>query len=148
MAITIRKVILNHSMNYLIRNKKDIRLNLGDEELNRFAIKLMVQFCKKYNLMNRLYLPWIRIIYNVDNFADFAYNLVCSEIGTRTQLKTLQLSQLWRFFLLEALENNQKYDTRRLINRLKYVIECNGFRKSEEIKKLFMKHNLRNRYNS
>ena len=145
MAITIRKVILNHSMSYLIRNKKDIKLNLGDEELNHFAIKLMVQFCKKYNLIHRLYLSSTRIVYNLNNFTDFAYNLTYFN-GTRTSLKDLQLFQLWRFFVLEALENNHKYNAKRLIDRFKYVIEANGFRESEEIEKLFMKHNLRNHH--
>ena len=147
MAITIHKVILNHSMNYLIRNKADIKLDLGDKELSRFGIELMVRFCKKYNLMHHLYLPLTRISYNSQNFVDFGYYLNGgSRIGTRMSLKGLQISQLWRLFLLEALENNQKYDAQFLCQKLKYTIEVNGFRESEEIKELFAKHNLINRH--
>ena len=146
MAVITRKVILNHSMNYLIRDKADIKLDLGDTELNRFGIKLMVQFCKKYNLMYHLYLSSTRMTYNSGNFMDFGYHLVRPRMGERMPLKGLQIAQLWRLFLLEALENNQKHDVLLLLPNLKYTLEVNGFRESEEIEELFAKHNLINRH--
>lgn len=146
MTSTIRKVILNRSMGYSIRDKADIKLDLGDKELNRFGIKLMVLFCKKYNLMHHLYLPLKRMSYNLSNFTDFGYHLVRPRMGERMPLKGLQIAQLWRLFLLEALENNQKHDVLLLLPNLKYTLEVNGFRESEEIKELFTKHNLKNRH--
>jgi hypothetical protein len=65
-------------------------------------------------------------------------------------LKTLRLSQLWRFFLLDNMKEikfNDAEEEDALKSKLRVSIEANGLRESEEIEKYFQKYNFRTKFN-
>ena len=65
-------------------------------------------------------------------------------------LKSLRLSQLWRFFLLDNMKEvkfNDVEEKDALKSKLRVSIEANGHRSSEEIKEYFKKYNLKSNFN-
>ena len=80
---------------------------------------------------------------NGDNYSDFILNFSKNNVKDKNYLV---LSQLWRFFLLEEIEN-KKYMPRTftvegLKSTLKFCIRNNGYRGNSTIKELFKKHNI------
>ena len=126
-------------MNYLIRHKSQTNF---DE--NKLVIKLAVQFCKKRNLMDLLYKmipPNIGINSNAERF------ILALTRNSRVSNQRYQLSQLWRFFLLENISSDPQYEKlKKWIDTIKYKIEINGWRENQEIINLFQKHNLCNKH--
>ena len=64
-------------------------------------------------------------------------------------MKSLRLSQLWRFFLLDnmkVVKFNDVEEKDALKSKLCISIEANGHRNSEEIKEYFRKYNLKSHY--
>lgn len=80
---------------------------------------------------------------NRDNYSDFILNFSKNNVKDKNHLV---LSQLWRFFLLEEIEN-KKYMPRTftvegLESTLKFCIRNNGYRGNSTIEELFKKHNI------
>ena len=64
-------------------------------------------------------------------------------------LKSLRLSQLWRFFLLDNMKEvkfNDVEEKDALKSKLCISIEANGHRHSKEIKQFFKKYDLKSNY--
>lgn len=58
------------------------------------------------------------------------------------ELRRLQLSQLWRFYILERIDTLHLNDDDKatLIRLIKYDIENNGWRELQEIREKYKKH--------
>lgn len=138
----IHKVISSHSMKYSIKTKKEIDVHVmsNNKTINKASLRLMIQFCKHYKIMSSLYqVEGRNSIFS--NFFDFGYRLFsCLRVDATT---AYQMSQLWRFFALDAIKNKKEYKCLCLYRpSLEHIIQCNGYRDSDEIKNLFKKHNL------
>ena len=101
---------------------------------------------KKYDIE---YLPSLfeNAFKSVRSFSDLA--LEFTNISKETIIPSLVYSQLWRFFVLEEMEDSQKeketihihsYDS--LKKRLLEAIKANGHRDNDRVKKLFDKHKI------
>jgi hypothetical protein len=125
------------------------------------VIKLFIQFLKKHHCMHNLYGTLSRrgLLSNDKLTMIMAYpsigdmGLLFLRYAKKENLKTgeikqgdLVLSQLWKFYLLERI-NQFPIQTQQFIESiLKGSILNNGYRDSEEVKKLFVEHNFKSRY--
>lgn len=126
------------------------------------VIKLFIQFLKKHHCMHNLYgnLSRFGLLSNDKLTMIMRYPLL-GDMGvlfirygkSKESLKTgvarqedLVLSQLWKFYLLERINQFPIKIQQDVENILKYDIMNNGYRGNEEIKKLFVEHNLKSRH--
>lgn len=123
---------------------------------NGLTQKLFVKFLKKYGLMDALYaIKGIGYTFrplSIRRISDFFIDVFEStddEYYFRCSYNRLQLSQLWRFYLLENVDkypypNGDRYLMK---NDITSSISHNGYRESKEIRELFKKYNIINSYN-
>jgi hypothetical protein len=125
------------------------------------VIKLFIQFLKKHHCMHNLYGTLSRrgLLSNDKLTIVMTYPLMGNMgllfigYGKKESPKTreikqedLVLSQLWKFYLLERINQFPIKNQQIIENILKNDIMNNGYRGSEKIKKLFVEHNLKSRY--
>ena len=100
--------------------------------------KLLVKFLKLRGLTIYMYrrvdIPCEKIF---SMPTDAFYKL--RTLGVMTEFE-LQVSQLWRFYLLEHLDCFRKDIREALEKDIKYALVSNGYRDSQEVKDLFKKH--------
>ena len=113
------------------------------------VIKLFIQFLKKYHRMHNLYGNSSRLVMTYPLMWDMGH-LFIRYGKSKESLKTrvarqedLVLSQLWRFYLLERINQFPIKNQQIIESILKDSILHNGYRGSEEVKKLFVEHNLK-----
>ena len=121
---------------------------------NELTQKLFVKFLKKYGLMDALYA--IRGIgytfrpLSIRRIGDFfieVFETPEDERYFRCSYNRLQLSQLWRFYLLENVDEYPNRDRDLMRSTITSSISNNGYRESKEIRELFEKYNITNSYN-
>ena len=120
---------------------------------NGLTQKLFVKFLKKYGLMDALYA--IRGIgytfrpLSIRRIGDFfieVFETFEDERYFRCSYNRLQLSQLWRFYLLENVDEYPNRDRDLMRSTITSSISHNGYRESKEIRELFEKYNITNSY--
>ena len=126
--------------------------NFFDKENKQALIiwKLFVKFLKKNSLMTLLYCGQDKnyyyqrahhvILYNQE---DLFRELISSD--RMNKIKWLQYSQLWRFYLLDNI-NEIKTQDNFFVQRLISTIKNNGLRESEEVKQYFDKYKIKTKY--
>ena len=121
---------------------------------NGLTQKLFIKFLKKYGLMDALYA--IRGIgytfrpLSIRRMGDFfieVFETFEDERYFRCSYNRLQLSQLWRFYLLENVDEYPNRDRDLMRSTITSSISNNGYRESKEIRELFKKYNITNSYN-
>lgn len=122
---------------------------------NGLTMKLFIEFLKKHNCVQNFY-------GYMTTYRDWFIYPNCSNIGRMfikfgksieegkkndgiIRQKDLQLSQLWKFYLLERLEKFPENNRKTIKLTLEEQLEINGIRKSQEIKDLFVKHGFKSR---
>lgn len=121
---------------------------------NGLTQKLFIKFLKKYGLMDALYaikgfgykLRPVSIRMITDYFID-VFPHVEDEHYFRCSYGRLQLSQLWRFFLLEHVDEYHEKDRKNIKSYITSGLSNNGYRGSKEVRELFKKYNIINSYN-
>ena len=120
---------------------------------NGLTQKLFIKFLKKYGLMDALYA--IRGIgytfrpLSIRRMGDFfieVFETFEDERYFRCSYNRLQLSQLWRFYLLENVDEYPNRDRDLMRSTITSSISNNGYRESKEIRELFEKYNITNSY--
>lgn len=134
---------------YFTYNKNTIQ-DEDDIKLVRTLLGLYMRFIKEHGLMSHLY----QYRPGVDEDGRFYISSVndCGRFVIKTTtkaqmgaLKRLRLSQLWRFYILDHAYLLAGFNRRAsFISSLKNSIKDNGYRDSEEIKRLFSKYNILN----
>lgn len=134
-------------MEYLVLTKSK---TCYKNEIGQLYLKLIVQFCKQHKIMGTLYTKkkprWINDnVFKLSSPQTFVHLMSFLLRGIEKDfLKAMQISQLWRFFILDSILNKQEYTPLRFLKAdLINKIEKNGYRNSKEIKKLFEKYNLK-----
>lgn len=125
--------------------------NFFDKENKQALIiwKLFVKFLKKNSLMTLLYCGQDKSYYKrasnaiLYNQEDLFIKLISSD--RRYKIKWLQYSQLWRFYLLDNI-NEIKTQDNFFVQRLISTIKNNGLRESKEVKQYFDKYKIKTKY--
>lgn len=142
-------------------------------EIERYSkiweYRMMVKFLKKYQLYDlflkrknegmvinfyngekNTFIDYVnQRINNVWEFSDFALDF--ARASSVKKIEPVVISQFWRFFLLGEMvswkeEEIHLISKEALKKNLRNKIESNGFRKNDELKELFKKYGLTNRY--
>jgi hypothetical protein len=120
---------------------------------NGLTMKLFIEFLKKHNCVQNFYgymTTYRRDLFSYPNCSNIGRMFIKfgksieedKKNGDIICLKHLQLSQLWKFYLLERLEKFPENNRKTIKLHLEEQIERNGIRNSQEIKGLFVKYGL------
>lgn len=136
--MTIPQIAFNK---YAIQNEDDIKLV-------KTVLRLYIRFIKEHKLVSTLYKDMSEL--NKDGKLSITSVRDCGRLVIKTttqdslsKLKRLRLSQFWRFYLLDHADTLNGFTSKaRLVSAIKDAISTNGYRESDEIKKLFKKYDL------
>lgn len=136
--MTIPQITFNK---YAIQNEDDIKLV-------KTVLRLYIRFIKEHKLVSTLYKDMSEL--NKDGKLSITSVRDCGRLVIKTttqdslsKLKRLRLSQFWRFYLLDHADTLNGFTSKaRLVSAIKDAISTNGYRESDEIKKLFKKYDL------
>ena len=136
--MTIPQIAFNK---YTIQNEDDIKLV-------KTVLGLYIRFIKEHKLVSTLYRDMSELNEDGRLFITSVRDCGRLVIKTTTQdrlskLKRLRLSQFWRFYLLDHADTLNEFTSKAmLVSAIKDAIKSNGYRESDEIKKLFKKYDL------
>lgn len=136
--MTIPQIAFNK---YTIQNEDDIKLV-------KTVLRLYMRFIKEHKLVSTLYRDMSELNEDGRLFITSVRDCGRLVIKTTTQdrlskLKRLRLSQFWRFYLLDHADTLNEFTSKAmLVSAIKDAIKSNGYRESDEIKKLFKKYDL------
>lgn len=136
--MTIPQIAFNK---YTIQNEDDIKLV-------KTVLGLYMRFIKEHKLVSTLYRDMSELNEDGRLFITSVRDCGRLVIKTTTQdrlskLKRLRLSQFWRFYLLDHADTLNEFTSKAmLVSAIKDAIKSNGYRESDEIKKLFKKYDL------
>ena len=136
--MTIPQIAFNK---YTIQNEDDIKLV-------KTVLRLYIRFIKEHKLVSTLYRDMSELNEDGRLFITSVRDCGRLVIKTTTQdrlskLKRLRLSQFWRFYLLDHADTLNEFTSKAmLVSAIKDAIKSNGYRESDEIKKLFKKYDL------
>ena len=136
--MTIPQIAFNK---YAIQNEDDIKLV-------KTVLRLYIRFLKEHKLVSTLYKDMSEL--NKDGKLSITSVRDCGRLVIKTttqdslsKLKRLRLSQFWRFYLLDHADTLNEFTSKAmLVSAIKDAIKSNGYRESDEIKKLFKKYDL------
>ena len=126
---------------FTIQNEDDIKLV-------KTVFGLYIRFFKEHKLVPTLYGNMSELSEDGRLFISSVKDCGRLVIKTTTQaslskLKRLRLSQFWRFYLLDHADTLNEFPRKAmLVSAIKDAIKSNGYRESDEIKKLFKKYDL------
>lgn len=136
--MTIPQIAFNK---YTIQNEDDIKLV-------KTVLRIYIRFIKEHKLVSTLYRDMSELNEDGRLFITSVRDCGRLVIKTTTQdrlskLKRLRLSQFWRFYLLDHADTLNEFTSKAmLVSAIKDAIKSNGYRESDEIKKLFKKYDL------
>ena len=136
--MTIPQIAFNK---YAIQDEDDIKLV-------KTVLRLYIRFIKEHKLVSTLYRDMSELNEDGRLFITSVRDCGRLVIKTTTQdrlskLKRLRLSQFWRFYLLDHADTLNEFTSKAmLVSAIKDAIKSNGYRESDEIKKLFKKYDL------
>ena len=136
--MTIPQIAFNK---YAIQDEDDIKLV-------KTVLRLYIRFIKEHKLVFTLYRDMSELNEDGRLFITSVRDCGRLVIKTTTQdrlskLKRLRLSQFWRFYLLDHADTLNEFTSKAmLVSAIKDAIKSNGYRESDEIKKLFKKYDL------
>ena len=106
--------------------------------------KLLIQFLKMHHLMHYIYNYERKAIIPTKGKISlrFADAFIDRTIDQILPMYDLQMSQLWRFYLLEHLDLFKPSNQAFLEMDIRSCLANNGTRKSKELEELFKKHGI------
>ena len=165
MVRIIHKVILNPSMMLLtdgIRsNKKKMLLPTFSKWTyvwdNGITIKLFIKFLKERHILHRLYgKEYSDSVYSVDTFSYYPSLTSIPSLYIRfganqenkgnyriTSKEDLIESQIWKFYILEHLDEYPAHCRYEINKYIRERIASNGWRGSEKVRELMEEHEIK-----